>query len=62
MHILQTGTMFKSDSFLMTNWTNEFLNERTEIPQVWTTFNGFEIQEIKPNRVDEIIDIIKVYI
>lgn len=52
--------MLKSDSFLMKNWTDEFLTERTETPQVWTTFDGFEIQEIKPNRVDEIIDIIRV--
>lgn len=50
-----------SDDILLDDWTEEFLLERLELPRVWKTLNnGFEIQELKPSRVDEVIKIIKV--
>lgn len=51
------------DNVLMDNWTEEFLNARMELPRVWATLsNGFEIQELQSNRINEVIEMIKVNI
>jgi len=42
-------------------WTDEYIAEMMELPRIWTTLDGgFEIQELKANRIDEIVNIIKV--
>lgn len=52
--------MFKSDNILMQNWSDEFLNKKLELPRVWAKLeNGFDIQELKSNRIDEVIEMIK---
>lgn len=52
--------MFEGD-YLMKNWTDEYLDEKLELTRVWKTLeNGFEIQELKPDRIDEVIRLIKV--
>jgi hypothetical protein len=53
--------MFKSDDFLTINWTDEFLKERIDLTRVWTTLdNGIEIHELQLNRIDEVMEMIKV--
>jgi len=52
--------MIENDNFL-TNWTDKFLIERLELTQVWITLDdGFDIQELKPNRIIKVIEMIKV--
>lgn len=52
--------MFEDD-YLMKNWTDEYLDEKLELTRVWKTLdNGFEIQELKPDKIDEVIRLIKV--
>lgn len=42
-------------------FTDEFLKEIIEQPRVWTTLhNGIEIKELKYDRIDEVIKMIKV--
>lgn len=52
--------MFEGD-YIMKNWTDEYLDEKLELTRVWKTMdNGYEIQELKPDRIDEVIKLIKV--
>lgn len=42
-------------------FTDGFLKEIIEQPRVWTTLhNGIEIKELKYDRIDEVVKIIKV--
>lgn len=53
--------MFQSNDFLTMNWTDDFLKERINLTRVWNTLdNGIEIQELKLNRIDDVIKMIKV--
>lgn len=53
--------MVENNDFLTKDWTDNFLTERMNLPRVWKTLdNGIEIQELKLNRADEVIKIIKV--
>lgn len=53
--------MIESDNFFLTNWPDSYLEERLEVPRVWSTLeNGYEIQELKSDRIDDVVRIIKV--
>lgn len=53
--------MLENDDFLTINWTDEFLKERIDSTRVWNTLNNrIEIQELKLNRIDEVMEMIKV--
>jgi len=55
--------MVESESnILMQDWEDDYLIETAiELPRVWTTlYDKIEIQELKPNRFDEVLKMIKV--
>lgn len=53
--------MLENEDYSLQIWTDDYVFERMELPRSWATLNnGFEIQELKPNRIDEIIQIIQV--
>jgi len=49
-------------NILMQDWEDEYLIETAiELPRVWNTLNDeIEIQELKSNKFDEVLEIIKV--
>lgn len=50
-----------NDEFFLQKWTEEYLNEKLESPRIWATLNnGFEIQELKSNKINEVLKIIQV--
>lgn len=52
-----------TENNILMNWTDEFLIERLELTRVWKTLdNGFIIQELRPDKIDEVVEMIKVKI
>ena len=49
-------------NILMQNWEDDYLIETAiELPRVWSRLYGeIEIQELKPNRYDEVLKMIEV--
>lgn len=53
--------MLDNNDFLMQEWTDQYLFERMELPRIWTTLNnGIIIQELKPDKIDEVMKIVQV--